>query len=71
MTGKYYGNIVSLPSSALALIVSFVFKAFSSFDFKGKGYLEASDIADDKISYKLPLTKEVSLFKISDYPKGI
>ena len=49
----------------------YIFKAFSSFDFIGKGYLVASDIADDKISYKLPLTKEVSLFKISDYPKGI
>lgn len=36
--------------------------AFSSFDFKGKGYLEAADIAEDRISYKMPLTKQVSTF---------
>lgn len=34
--------------------------AFSSFDFKGKGYLEATDISEDRISYKMPLTKQVS-----------
>jgi hypothetical protein len=33
--------------------------AFASFDFKGKGYIEASDISEDKISFKIPLTKEV------------
>ncbi len=33
--------------------------AFASFDFKGKGYIEAEDITDDKISFKMPLTKEV------------
>lgn len=35
--------------------------AFASFDFKGKGYIEASDISEDRISFKMPLTKEVML----------
>lgn len=34
--------------------------AFASFDFKGKGYIEAEDITEDRISFKMPLTKEVT-----------
>ena len=44
-----------------------LFKAFSSFDFKGTGYLEASDIYQDRISFKLPLQKDVSLLNHLNY----
>ena len=41
------------------IVHHYFIQAFAALDFRGKGYVEAIDIIDSKIMFKLPFSKEV------------